>query len=871
MASVRIALSAAFALAVLATPGSARARVILQYFETAWAEIEARLPEIAMVGYDALWLPPPQKGTDGVRDVGFAVFDRFDLGDVHQRGTVATRYGTREELVSMCDATHRHGVRVLFDVVMNHNGNPALIENQGVDLPLVGLDGFPDTVPLDYHVLPARPVASPPGAFEVQNPPQLGGGTFVLAPGSAGNPEAVVSAVPMPPEIADRLPGWTHLVRAPRIIFDGDLSVFENQSYSLLGLADFALDMDGTNATLGVPLPRFVRQPDCAACYPGGTPVAETIIEYILRWMVWLADVTNADGFRLDAVRHVPTPFFDVYNQVIQDDYDARFGHFDDDDKDLVDDAQLFGESFTGDIYGELAAYHGTGMQMLNFPLFFTLDGLLSAGAAGGADLGQLSFPQGGDAGGLHEFGGLGRKAGVSFVQSHDSPPPSGQPNLAYAFVLTRVGDSVVFFDGNNPDPRSFVQPGRPDALGDLGSRVIRDLVWIHNHFARGGMWNRYVDDDVYVYERVVPGVGATLLAILHDNVGPDGRVGADGVARFGEYDPRPLLVTAFPPGTVLVDATGNSPLPEITVLSPDAVPQAARDRALAEYDRSSDFGPPPNYGLVYAAVPSGPERGYAMYVPRVPQGPSNGARPVTILQAGQRVEDMTLTTVGEKRTATGARVAARHLTVPRVTGQTITVSVRTDATAAKVYLALDAGGIALGGRPVVTGTPEGAFDGYVELPRAGTAGGGDLLWEVAGVDVSGLREGVHVLRARAMRLAENGVPVWNTFVLPFVVDRVPGDGPVLEPLDRDGDGVATADDNCPYAWNAEQADFDSDAVGDLCDLCPLDGPAPMLDADGCRALDEAAVQEILAVVDEVFERRASIVDVVRKVNEVNP
>src|SRR5688572_19865007 len=101
-----IILFAAFC-AIGLKPDPARARVILQYFETDWTEVESRLPEVSMAGYDALWLPPPQKGGEGVRDVGFAVYDRFDLGDVDQRGTIRTRYGTRDELVSMCDASHR--------------------------------------------------------------------------------------------------------------------------------------------------------------------------------------------------------------------------------------------------------------------------------------------------------------------------------------------------------------------------------------------------------------------------------------------------------------------------------------------------------------------------------------------------------------------------------------------------------------------------------------------------------------------------------------------------------------------------------------------------------------------------------------------
>lgn len=840
--------------------------MILQFFETEWREIEARLPELALAGYEALWLPPPQKGAEGTRDVGFAVYDRFDLGDRDQRGTVRTRYGTRDELVSMSDAAHRFGLRVMFDVVMNHNSNPSLIENQGVALPPAGIDEFPHTVPLDYHVLPARPIGN--GAYEALRPLPLGGGVITVAPYSWENPEPSVAAAPMPPEAAAMFPGWTHLIRAPRIIFDGDLGPFENQSYSLLGLIDFALDLDGVNAVNGAPLPRFVRQPDCPECYLDGVPRAEDVVEYVIRAVLWLREVTDADGFRLDAVRHVPPAFFELYNQAIQDAYDERFGHTDTNDRDWIDDAQLFGESFTGDL-GELGLYHGTGMQMLNFPLFFSLAWLMSGGASGGGDLGQLSWPQAGATPQFHEFGGLGRLSGVGFVHSHDSPPPDGQPNLAYAFVLTRPGDAVVFFDGNNYDRRSFVQPGRPDALGELQSRTITDLVHVHEHFARGSMWNRYVDDDAYVYERVAPG-GATLLVVLHDNVGWDGRVGPDGVARFGEFDPRPLIVTAFPPGTVLVDVTGHSPVRETVVLDPASVPASARDRALAEYDRSSDFPPPANHGLVYVAAPSGPDRGYAMYAPRVPQGPRNGARPLSIWQAGQRVEDVTLRTVGEKRTAAGARVAPRHVTVARVTGQTITARVRTDGTAESVYLRIDQGGAALAGRAPVTGSPEGAFDGWVEMAPAGTVGDGDLLWELGPIDARGLAEGAHVMRARAVRVAESGAPVWNTFVAPFVVDRIPGDGPVTEPLDRDGDGVATADDNCPFVWNAEQADFDTDGVGDLCDFCPLDGPAPMLDADGCRALDDRAMADVLAVVDQVFTGQATIVDVVAAIDEVN-
>lgn len=64
--------------------------------------------------------------------------------------------------------------------------------------------------------------------------------------------------------------------------------------------------------------------------------------------------------------------------------------------------------------------------------------------------------------------------------------------------------------------------------------------------------------------------------------------------------------------------------------------------------------------------------------------------------------------------------------------------------------------------------------------------------------------------------------------------------------FDTDGDGVVDVDDNCPWAYNPDQADYDNDQVGDLCDNCP-EVPNPYqedADADGygdvcdnCRAV----------------------------------
>jgi len=50
---------------------------------------------------------------------------------------------------------------------------------------------------------------------------------------------------------------------------------------------------------------------------------------------------------------------------------------------------------------------------------------------------------------------------------------------------------------------------------------------------------------------------------------------------------------------------------------------------------------------------------------------------------------------------------------------------------------------------------------------------------------------------------------------------------------DSDGDGTPDAGDNCPYAYNPDQADADSDDVGDVCDNCPNNYNPDQLDSDG--------------------------------------
>ncbi len=73
-------------------------------------------------GIDALWLPPMTKGGSDM-DVGYGIYDLWDLGEFDQKGTVRTKYGTKEELHEAIDALHEAGIKCYADVVLNHKAN----------------------------------------------------------------------------------------------------------------------------------------------------------------------------------------------------------------------------------------------------------------------------------------------------------------------------------------------------------------------------------------------------------------------------------------------------------------------------------------------------------------------------------------------------------------------------------------------------------------------------------------------------------------------------------------------------------------------------------------------------------------------------
>jgi len=80
------------------------------------------------IGFTAIWIPPVSKATS-TNDVGYGIYDLYDLGEFNQKGAVRTKYGTMQELIDMIQNFHDVGMKVYADVVMNHKAGADRTEN----------------------------------------------------------------------------------------------------------------------------------------------------------------------------------------------------------------------------------------------------------------------------------------------------------------------------------------------------------------------------------------------------------------------------------------------------------------------------------------------------------------------------------------------------------------------------------------------------------------------------------------------------------------------------------------------------------------------------------------------------------------------
>lgn len=326
---------------LLFSPAAATAEeTILQYFNTSWHEIERRLPEVAEAGYTSLWLPPPFKGASGTYSVGFDTHDRFDLGDIDQSGTIRTKYGTKAELLSLIRIAHRFGLKVYFDNVMAHTGGPL-----GSIAPGNLFPDIPGFVPEDFHLVrherggwrKATDSVDWNDEWQVLNRNPFSWDIAHESPNTSFDPDGQSEGRDYPKWMGIRHPGQTQLypdldLTITRDFDNNPLHTFANKEpFEDVGYGpgnigvgngrfDFDdLDKDGQHdlgemsepfTDTGIdgtnPARRNSNWGYGDGIYNMGDPVEEDVNSMLIRALRWFIDEAHPDGFRLDAVKHVP-------------------------------------------------------------------------------------------------------------------------------------------------------------------------------------------------------------------------------------------------------------------------------------------------------------------------------------------------------------------------------------------------------------------------------------------------------------------------------------------------------------------------------------------------------------------------------------
>ncbi len=609
---------------------NAHSEQMLELFNCTWNQVSQKMPEIAEAGYDSLWLPPPAKGSS-VFSVGYDLFDPFDLGNLNQNGTVATQYGTEAELLQMVQTAHRFGIRVYFDNIMNHRA--FVVPGYNAQTPT---NYYPGLLPQDFHLQ------------------TFAGGFYVNWP-----------------SVQDYNNQW------------------DVQYESLDGLIDLATEQGSINGnfgpTLGSTTPKlsFIRQPGHPEYYmntnstplggpwypftgTSGQPVVEDVNAYLIRAAMWTLYTTKCDGFRLDAVKHVPSPFFgdsfpswSGYTGGIQAMFDwvhgygtnvTGNGYMEPDDmrnscydsEAPRNDALLFGEHLGPP--PSMSEYLANGMRLLNTPLRNVMNGTLGNPGASlfGLDAANYTPPAEYDSENGVSYPCFSAQQGVQFAQNQDaSGAYANHRDLQDAYYSMHEGIPVIYSDNYNQSgaPNYFPTVADANYLGEYGDNQMPELAYIHNQMARGSTWSRWSDDNTVLFERydyregtnTAPQDQDVVLFGMNDNYGFPGDISFDdGISRTsdGYYGGNPVsnsrgvgVVVGFPPGSVLVQMAQTSSganraytkllvhgatqsMSEATATANDPTPQ---NRLI--YVGGQALAP--NGGAVELLIPSG---GYVMY-----------------------------------------------------------------------------------------------------------------------------------------------------------------------------------------------------------------------------------------------------------------
>jgi glycosidase len=724
-----------------ASAADVSAPATLQMFEAKWRTIEERQVDLFYAGYGALWLPPPQRGDTGSYSVGYDVFDRFDLGKPQNE----TLYGTENGLKSLIKTAHQASVSVYTDLVWNHNGFGS--SNDANFVALGGYPGFVMTQPGDpwgdFHD-PSINFDNNPvegrlaGLYDIAQEKNY---QFIRQPVAAGNPSNIPAGTKYNKPDPNNARFYLDRDLGGTTVFDPAL----NQSVTLY---------DFNTAT---PL--------------AGDPVVENATGLLMRNARWMVQEIGVDGFRTDAVKHMPAWVMNYLDQAVFR-ANPRLNH-----DGTIKPVYSFAEVLDGNKgYVQTFIRHdlpnsqaiaqsnttvGGNRDALDFPLFFALRENLSGNGFQNNWHGIRYASQD-----FQDDGQQNGSQGVSFVDSHDNLA-GGFPylkNVAYAYTLLRPGQANVYLNAKEfGENRDFPNDGKDDALGGFYGSTITKLVEIRNSHGRGDFHERWIDEafgdsngngkqesSIYIYERSNSAI-----------VGLNSRLDTYVETRNG-------VQTDFAPGTILVELTGNAA--DAIVDPGNAIPDSVKVNGS---------------GQINMSIPSNGThgRGYVIYGLATPQGALSltnvattlaGATPTAANNGTARLGDIDV--IRDAVFQVQLNTTPVSLVDP-TNGQLVRdFAADGDTAVIRIDDGLDLNNVAGIDNPT-PGSVAYGFEEFTDTRVPGFGNGGSGLYAQA-IDTTQLGEGRHFITVRAFRHRDSatggdgGPAVFTDFKRVIYVDR---------------------------------------------------------------------------------------------------
>ncbi|MBQ6321639.1 MAG: alpha-amylase [Lachnospiraceae bacterium] len=246
---------------------------MMQYFEWYlpndgfwWKRCAAKAENLRDLGITSVWLPPAYKGTSQ-DDVGYGVYDMYDLGEFDQKGTVRTKYGTKEEYLDAIQAFHACGIKVFADIVLNHRMGGDETEE------VTAVTDSPDD--RTVQVGPERKVRV---------------WSRFTFPGRAGKYSKFTWN-------HEHFSGtdWDENTKAGDLIYRFTGKEWDPDTDPEKGNFDYLM---GMNVDMDNPV----------------------VVRETQKWLRWYIRTTKIDGLRLDAVKHISFPFYKALLQDIRED-----------------------------------------------------------------------------------------------------------------------------------------------------------------------------------------------------------------------------------------------------------------------------------------------------------------------------------------------------------------------------------------------------------------------------------------------------------------------------------------------------------------------------------------------------------------------